>query len=113
MSEIVVKSGKVNIFIPWGDDEDVQFTLLDGNGDPIVMTGDEIVLGIKEKGTVKCSITGTVNSNEVIFPMYYTTFFASGLDVGSYKMDFWNKTKRKTYIDIGSLKLEEVAHEVE
>lgn len=113
MSEIVVKSGKTNITMPWGDDEDVQFTLLDGNGDPIDMTGDEIILGIKEKSVVKCSINGTVSTNEVIFPLYYATFLASSLGVGSFKMDFWNKTKRKTYIDIGSLKFEEVAHEVD
>ena len=113
MSEIKETNGIITIEMPYGDNEDIQFTLLDGSSLPIDMTGDTIKLGLKKGKEIVCEIDGIVSANEVIFPIYANTYIPANIEVGTYKFDFWNETDKETYIKVGTFKFADVAHEVE
>ena len=113
MSEIKETNGIITIEMPYGDNEEIQFTLLDGKSVPIDLTGKTVKLGLKKGKEVVCEIEGIVSANEVVFPIYSDTYIPANIEVGTYKFDFWNATDEKTYIKVGTFKFVDVAHEVE
>ena len=81
---------------------------------PVDLTGQVLVLGIKQGKTVLLSVTGTVAADAVTFDITYDLMVDAGIEPGkTYKFDFWNKTNRYTYIEEGQFKVDEVSHEVE
>lgn len=112
METIKETNGIITIEKSYGDDLEIQFTLEDGLGVPIDLTGKAMVLGIELKDDVLVEVTGTVSSNEVTFDIPFSVYGTAITKIGTYDFDFWNETDRITYMKKGKIKFVDVAHEV-
>lgn len=104
---------KIKIECDWGDDFPIMFAItVDGIAENL--TGQEIVLGIKEKTNVILEITGVTSDNEVTFYVTFEEMESAGMQPNkTYTFDFWNATTRYTYIEEGVFKTDAVSHKVE
>lgn len=112
METIKESNGVITIEKSYGDDLEIQFTLVDGSSVPIDLTGKVMVLGIENKNEVLLEVTGTVSSNEVTFDVPYSVYGEPIPKIGTYYFDFWSETDRVTYMKKGVIKFIDVAHEV-
>ena len=105
--------GKWKASVDYGDDFPLMFAIYQ-DGEPVDLTGQEIILGIKKGDKVMCQIVGAVSSNEVTFFISFRNDLdMNDVGVGAYKFDFWNKTFAYTYIQEGSFTVDAVAHTVD
>lgn len=113
MEKITETNGVITIEKSYGDDMEIQFTLLDGSSLPIDLTGKTMTLGIELKDSVLLEVAGTVSANEVTFDVPFSIYGDAIQKIGTYDFDFWNETDRTTYMKKGKIKFIDVAHEVE
>jgi len=105
--------GKWKASVDYGDDFPLMFAIYQ-DGEPVDLTGQEIILGIKKGDKVMCQIVGAVSSNEVTFFISFRNDLdMNDITVDTYKFDFWNKTFAYTYIPEGSFTVDAVAHTVD
>lgn len=113
MYSVELIGDKIKAECDWGDDFPIMFAVT-VDGAPVDFTGQEIVLGIKEKSTVLLESIGITSSNEVTFYLTFENMESAGMQPNkTYTFDFWNATTRYTYIEEAIFKTDAVSHNVE